>query len=256
MSAAAGKTCLVTGGAGGLGKAIAKAFLAAGAQVIVCDINQERVSQATTELAPTGRFRAVTADVTDPEAMRRLFGDFARLDILVNNAAIMDRFEPVADLDLDLWERVLAVNLTAPLLLSKLAVRDMLSRPEPDGCIINVASAAAKAGWLAGTAYTTSKHGLIGLTKSTASFYGDKGIRCNALMLGPMADTNIADAFLTDSHSQGRQRVTDILTGTRPRFCHVGDVAELCVSLACGQGWNLVNGGVVAVDHGWLSLVG
>ncbi|RCI09427.1 hypothetical protein L249_3754 [Ophiocordyceps polyrhachis-furcata BCC 54312] len=244
------KTCLVTGGAGGLGKAIATAFLEAGANVIVCDINAERLSQTSTELAKLGSFTAVAADITSADAMQRLcrqiIGDFRTLDILVNNAAVMDRFDPVADLDMDLWHAVLAVNLTAPMLLSKLAVRLMLEKPDPSGCIINIASSAAKAG----AAYTTSKHGIIGLTKSTAAFYGDKGIRCNALAMGVMLGTNIGDAFQAECHREGQQKVMDLVSGTKPRSCHVQDVASLCVSLSCGPGWNLVNGSVIAVDHG------
>ncbi|KAF4537760.1 Short chain dehydrogenase/reductase family oxidoreductase [Lasiodiplodia theobromae] len=175
----AGKTCLVTGGAGGLGKAIVTAFLKAGANVIMCDINQERLKETSTELAGAGSLTAVRADITNPAEVEDLFteiaGKFPTLDVLVNNAAIMDRFDPVAELDLELWDKVLSVNLTAPFMMTKLALRAMLQQPNSNGCIINIASGSAKAGWLAGTAYTASKHGLIGLTKSTSSFYGAKG---------------------------------------------------------------------------------
>ncbi|RDA95788.1 hypothetical protein CP533_5179 [Ophiocordyceps camponoti-saundersi (nom. inval.)] len=255
---ASGKTCLITGGAGGLGKAIAIEFLKAGANVVICDVNAERIEQTSSELAALnggGSFKAVTADITSTEAMQRLcdqiVGDFRTLDILVNNAAIMDRFEPVAELEMDMWHRVLAVNLTAPMLLSKLAVRLMLRQPNPDGCIINIASTAAKAGGLAGAAYTTSKHGLIGLTRATAAFYGEKGVRCNALAMGVMLGTNISDCFRDGCHQEGQQRMMDVLSGVKPRSCDLKDVASLCVSLSCGSGWNVVNGSVIAVDQGW-----
>lgn len=272
-----GKSCLVTGGAGGLGKAIATAFLEAGAHVIIVDVHEERVRQTEADLAATGSgsLTAVTADITSQEAMDKLFSDmaakFPKLDILVNNAGIMDRFEPVGDLDLALWERVLAINLTAPARLSKLAVASMLpgaggpqgqdeaarpARPAAAGHIINIASGAAKAGWLAGTAYTASKHGLVGLTKSTAAFYGDQGIRCNVLMLGVMPETNINDAFHAGIHPGGRQKVGAILSGLRPTPCNPADVAALCVALTSGPAGNAVNGAVIAVDHGWTSVVG
>ncbi|KAI9152363.1 Terpene cyclase atmB [Paramyrothecium foliicola] len=253
-----GKTCLITGGAGGLGKAIAAAFLEAGANVIICDIREDRVQQASVELAGKGSLTAVTADITSPGSMQDLFSTiaarFGTLHVLINNAAIMDRFEPVGDVGLELWNQVLAVNLTAPLFLSKLAIGSMLQDPISNGCIINIASGAAKAGWLAGAAYTASKHGLIGLTKSTAAFYSNKGIRCNALMLGVIGSTYISDAFRDDCHSEGRQKVGEILTGHRPQALDVKDVGALCVSLTCGQGWNAVNGGLIAVDHGWTSV--
>ncbi|KAH6951287.1 hypothetical protein DER45DRAFT_635279 [Fusarium avenaceum] len=256
----AGKTCLITGGAGGLGKAIAIAFLKAGSNVVICDINEKRVKQTSAELQGMGSLLAQTIDITSLSEVQQLFNEisskFSKLDILINNAAIMDRFEPVGDIDLELWDKVLAVNLTAPLLLSKLAVQGMLRQENPNGSIINIASGSAKAGWLAGTAYTASKHGLIGLTKSTAAFYGTKGIRCNALMLGIIGGTNLNDAFKTGVHMEGREKLGEILSGVQPLPCDVKDVAELCVSLASGPGWNVVNGGVIAVDHGWTSIVG
>ncbi|KAF9767896.1 hypothetical protein IL306_014875 [Fusarium sp. DS 682] len=150
----AGKTCLITGGAGGLGKAIAIAFLKAGSNVVICDINEERVKQTLTELEGMGSLLAKTIDITSLSEVQQLFDEiyskFAKLDILINNAAIMDRFEPVGDVDLELWDKVLAVNLTAPLLLSKLAVQGMLQQTSTNGSIINIASGSAKAGWLAG----------------------------------------------------------------------------------------------------------
>lgn len=108
-----------------------------------------------------------------------------------------------------------------------------------------------------GTAYTASKHGLIGLTKSTASYYGSKGIRCNCLMIGILTNTNINDAYEANGcHKEGRQKVMDILTGLRPRPCSTDDVAALCLALAQGPGSNLLNGSCINVDHGWTSVVG
>ncbi|EKG13732.1 Short-chain dehydrogenase/reductase SDR [Macrophomina phaseolina MS6] len=152
----AGKTCLITGGAGGLGRALAAAFLRAGANVAICDLNEERLKQASAELSGTGAgsLLAANADVADPAAAQQLFdritAKFRTVDVLVNNAAIMDRFDPVADLDHELWDRVISVNLAGPFIFSKLALRVMLQQPKPDGCILNIASGAAKGGWLAG----------------------------------------------------------------------------------------------------------
>jgi NAD(P)-dependent dehydrogenase (short-subunit alcohol dehydrogenase family) len=154
LASPAGKTCLITGGGGGLGKAIAFAFLKAGSNVVICDINEERVKQTSAELEGMGSLLAKTVDITNVSQVQKLFDEisskFAKLDILINNAAIMDRFEPIGDVDLDLWDKVLAVNLTAPLLLSKLAVQGMLQQESTGGSIINIASGSAKAGWLAG----------------------------------------------------------------------------------------------------------
>ncbi|RJE27606.1 NAD dependent epimerase/dehydratase family [Aspergillus sclerotialis] len=253
------KTCLVTGGASGLGKAIATKYLEAGASVVICDINEERLLQAFNELAVKGTLKAVKADITSAEEAQNLFNEiihaFGKLDVLVNNAGIMDHFDPVGDLDEGLWDKVMAVNLKAPYLLSKLAVQHMLSQEKPDGCIFNIVSVAGKAGWAAGAAYTASKHGLLGLTKNTASFYGSRGIRCNSLVMGGM-ETNIADSFKTGMNTEGYQKTNELLKAVNIPLCDVDRAAELCTSLTFGKGTSLVNGACIPVDHGWSAVYG
>ncbi|KAE8334958.1 hypothetical protein BDV24DRAFT_169688 [Aspergillus arachidicola] len=259
MATLSGKTCLVTGGAGGLGKAIATKFLEAGANVVICDINDDRLQQTSAELSVKGPLKAVNADITSASAVQSLFdtivSEFGKVDILINNAGIMDRFDPVGDLDEELWDRVMAVNLTAPFLLSRLAVRNMLEQPNPDGYIMNIVSLAGKAGWTAGAAYTASKHGLVGLTKNTAAFYGNKGIRCNALMIGGMA-TNITEAFMAGVNEEGKEKVVSIMGATRSPLCDIDEVAEVCVSMTCGKGSRLINGACIPIDHGFSGTVG
>lgn len=152
-----GRTCLVTGGAGGLGKAIATRFFAAGANVVICDVNEERLQQTSLDLAgPSGdaRLKVIKTDITSATEVQALFDEivaqFQKLDILINNAGIMDQFDAVGDLDEKLWDKVMAVNLTAPFLLSKLAVRNMLAQEVVNGSIVNIVSIAGKAGWMAG----------------------------------------------------------------------------------------------------------
>jgi NAD(P)-dependent dehydrogenase (short-subunit alcohol dehydrogenase family) len=149
-----GKTCLITGGGGGLGKAIASQFLEAGANVVICDINDERLQQTSTELSPKGPLKAIKTDITNTSEVEALFenliGAFGKIDVLVNNAGIMDHFDPIGDLDMKLWDRVMALNLTAPALLSKFAIRNMLQQEKVDGRIINIVSVAGKAGWASG----------------------------------------------------------------------------------------------------------
>lgn len=150
----AGKTCLVTGGGGGLGKVIATKFLEAGAKVVICDINDERLQQTSAELSSKGPLKAIKTDITNKDEVQGLFDElisaFGKIDVLVNNAGIMDQFDPVGDLEIEHWDRVMAINLTAPFLLSKLAVRNMLEQPKPDGRIINISSVAGRAGWASG----------------------------------------------------------------------------------------------------------
>ncbi|KAJ6011564.1 Glucose/ribitol dehydrogenase [Penicillium sp. IBT 35674x] len=254
-----GKTCLVTGGAGGLGKAIATKYLEAGANVVICDINEERLQQTSTELSPMGPFKAVKADITNQNEVESLFKEiiqeFGKIDVLVNNAGIMDKFDPIGDLDPELWNRVIAINLTAPFLLSKLAVRNMLEQEKPDGRIINIISVAGKAGCAAGAAYTASKHGVVGLTKNTAAFYGEKGIRCNALMMGGMR-TNIFESIQSGVNVDGMNRCTAAMKALQIPLCELEDAAELSLYMAGGKGVGIVNGGCISADNGWTAHFG
>ncbi|KAJ5989024.1 hypothetical protein N7481_004234 [Penicillium waksmanii] len=255
----AGKTCLITGGGGGLGKAIATKFLEAGANVVICDINEERLQETSTELSSKGPLKAIKADITKKNEVEALFaeliGAFGKIDVLVNNAAIMDTFNPVGDLEIDQWDRVMALNLTAPFVLSKLAVRNMLEQSNPDGRIINITSVAGRAGWAGGAAYTASKHGLVGLTKNTAAFYGNKGIKCNALMMGGM-NTNIADVFKNGMNMEGYQKFSSVYEAVKAPMCDVDEVAGLCTNLTYGKGASIINGACIAVDNGWSCVVG
>jgi NAD(P)-dependent dehydrogenase (short-subunit alcohol dehydrogenase family) len=204
---AAGKTALITGAAGGLGKVIAETFLRAGANVAICDINASRVSAVEEEwsrdASHAGRYLAQQADITSEASLQSLVdavvAKFGRLDVLVNNAGVLDNFTPVGDCSRDEWDRVIGVNLTGAYLATKIAVNHMEGRQgeEPrGGSIINIGSNASERGMSAGVAYTVSKHGVVGLTKSTAGFYGPKGIYCSALLLGGMSETNIAEGMM------------------------------------------------------------
>ncbi|CAG8021547.1 unnamed protein product [Penicillium salamii] len=270
-----GKTCLITGGGGGLGKAIASHFLEAGANVVICDVNEERLQATSAELSPKGPLKAIKTDITKTNEVESLFetiiGEFGKIDVLVNNAGIMDHFDPIGDMDMELWDRVMAINLTAPALLSKLAVRNMLAQPKPDGRIINIVSVAGKAGWasgmvfvililvprltLPGAAYTASKHGLVGLTKNTAAYYGNMGIKCNALMMGAM-ETNIADAFGSGFNAAGMEKMKTVLEAIQAPFVDINEVAGFCVNMTYGRGAGQINGATIAIDNGWTSVVG
>ncbi|KAJ5864935.1 Glucose/ribitol dehydrogenase [Penicillium soppii] len=254
-----GKTCLVTGGGGGLGKAIATQFLEAGANVVICDVNDERLQATSAELSSKGPLKAIKTDVTKTNEVESLFetliGEFGKIDVLVNNAGIMDHFDPIGDVDMELWDRVIAINLTAPALLSKLAVRNMLAQAKPDGRIINIVSVAGKAGWASGAAYTSSKHGLVGLTKNTAAYYGNMGIKCNALMMGGM-ETNITDALRSGVNVHGMKKVMTVLEAIQAPHVDVNEVAGFCVNLTYGRGASQINGATIAIDNGWTSVVG
>lgn len=178
MADLSNKTALITGGASGLGKAITTRYLHANATVIICDINPSRIEEAIFQLSAleTGTLRAYTVDITSLDAVHGLFTKIrdefgpSAPGILVNNAGIMDRFDPVGDLDPGLWDRVMKVNLTAPFWLSKLAVEGWLAG-EKEGCILNIASVAGKVGLAAGAHFTLLSHSTKILTISTGAAY-------------------------------------------------------------------------------------
>lgn len=211
-------TVLITGGGGGLGKATATAFLHAGANVAVCDVNAERLAATERDWAAAGvaatRFLTAVVDVTDEAQVRALFAAaaarFGRVDVLVNNAGLVDNFSPVGECSREQWDRVLAVNVTGPFLASRAALAQFLSKDEEQsadeqapqaqaqagsgGVILNILSIAARHGSCGGAAYVTSKHALAGLSKNTAFHYAHRGVYSVALVLGGMA-TNIADGM-------------------------------------------------------------
>lgn len=106
-----------------------------------------------------------------------------------------------------------------------------------------------------GAAYTASKHGVVGLTKNTASFYGTKGIRCNALMMGGMM-TNIFEPVQANLNMEGFQKMNSVREALNLPLCEVDTAADLCLNLTVGKGFGIVNGACIAADNGWSSFVG
>lgn len=151
-----GKSVLVTGGCGGLGKAIVDSFMAQGANVVVVDYNEDLVSKFKSEVAPADadRVLVLTKDVTSEEALDSIFQEaadkFGALDYVVNNAGIMDRVDPAGELDKAIWDRVIAVNLTAPTMITKRAVNQMMAKQVKGAAIVNISSIAGFKGFCAG----------------------------------------------------------------------------------------------------------
>ncbi|KAK1656149.1 short chain dehydrogenase [Colletotrichum phormii] len=260
-----GTTVIVTGSGGGLGKAIAEAYLVAGANVVISDINEDRVSAVTSEYRDTyaGKLHGIVVDVTSESSVEALIKGtverFGRLDIVVNNAGVMDKFDPAADCAKETWDRVLAINLTGPFLTTKHAVNQFLAQGGasgsggPAGLIVNIGSNASYRGLASGIAYTASKHGVMAVTKNTAGFYGDKGIYSVALLLGGMDTTNIMDAFAEGVNQAGMAKVTAGMpeykrgeTGLDPAA-----VAKYCVFLTDKDIASSANGSCVVLNRNW-----
>ena len=257
MTAAQGKTAIITGAAGGLGKAIADAFLAAGANVVICDVNPDRIAAVEAEWAKTyaDKFAAQQTDVTDEAAVQKLVDTavtkFGRLDVLVNNAGIMDDFSPVGACSREQWDRVINVNLNGPFVTTKAAIAQFEKQGESGGVIINIGSIASVHGFKAGAAYTVSKAAVAALTKSTAGFYGDKGIYCIALLCGGM-NTNITDAFAKGMHMEMFQKVQASQSPFAPeKNVPIESVAKYCLFLTDKDIAPSANGSCIMLNKNW-----
>lgn len=257
MGRVEGKVAVVTGGAGGIGGATARALAREGASVAVVDIDgagAERVAEAIR--SDGGAALAVTADLSgEPavvEVVRAVVDHFGRLDVLHNNAALTEsdfltRDTPVTELALEVWDRTLAVNLTSQMLTCKHAVPEMARHG--GGSIINMSSGASLKGDRTRTAYGVSKAGVNALTMYVATAHGKEGIRVNTIVPG-LIITDAVRAHLTDDILAGLGRA--ILT---PHLGEPDDIADLVVFLASEKS-RYITGQMIPIDGGMSAHVG
>jgi 2-dehydro-3-deoxy-L-rhamnonate dehydrogenase (NAD+) len=178
-----GRVAVVTGGAQGIGEAIATRLLQSGAQVIIWDVNSARTAQACQALAVHGTVSGDTVELTDDAAVAaataRVMAQASRIDILINNAGITGGNATTWSLDPQVWRRVIEVNLIAPYITCRHVVPHMLAQGY--GRIVNIASVAGKEGNPNASHYSASKAGLIALTKSLAKEVATQGVLVNAI---------------------------------------------------------------------------
>jgi NAD(P)-dependent dehydrogenase (short-subunit alcohol dehydrogenase family) len=254
MSGLAGSSVVVTGSGSGIGRAAALRFGGEGARVVVADLNVDGAKAVVEEIeAAGGTALAVTGDLSDPAVVGQVVAAavdaFGGLDVLVNNAGIMDGMSAAADVTDAEWERVIRINLTAPFQLTRAALPHMLAKGK--GAIVNTASEAALRGSAAGTAYTVSKHGILGLTRSIAIMYRESGIRANAIAPGGTI-TNISTTMNVDRESHGPGALAPYLPNAG-RTSEADEQAAAIVFLASDAASN-INGVVLPVDNGWSAV--
>ncbi|GAA3190860.1 SDR family NAD(P)-dependent oxidoreductase [Nonomuraea roseoviolacea] len=247
-----GRSVIVTGAGSGIGRAAALRFAAEGANVVIADLDGERARAVVAEVeAAGGTAVSVVGDLGDRAVVQRVVATaveaFGGIDVLVNNAGVMDRMSAAGDTGDEEWETVLRVNLTAPFVLTRAALPYLMASGA--GAIVNTASEAALRGSAAGAAYTVSKHGIAGLTKSLAVMYRDKGVRANAVAPGGTA-TNIRVEI--DQDALGPSVVMSYLANAG-RVCDPDEQAAAIVFLASPAAAN-VNGVILAVDNGWSAV--
>jgi NAD(P)-dependent dehydrogenase (short-subunit alcohol dehydrogenase family) len=252
-----GKVAIVTGGAGGIGSATARALAREGASVAVVDIDPEGAERVAEEITGAGgQALAVATDLSQESdvvaAVQTVVGHFGRLDVLHNNAALTDsdflnRDTPVTGLDLEVWNRTLAVNLTSQMLTCKHAIPEMVRHD--GGSIINMSSGASLKGDRTRTAYGVSKAGVNTLTMYVASSHGKQNIRVNTIVPG-LIITDAVRAHLNEEILAGLSRA--ILT------THLGepdDIANTVLFLASEES-KYITGQMFLVDGGMSAHVG
>ena len=205
------KVAVITGGGTGIGKAIARAFASEGAKLVIASRNRRNLESTAAELVEAGAaVIVVPTDVTDEGEVAALFevtmNEHGRVDILVNNAAAFDG-GPIDELPLSAWQNVIGVNLTGVFLCTREAMRIMMS--QGGGRIMNIGSVAAQVPRPNTAAYTTSKHGLVGLTKATALEGRDSGVVASCLHPGNVR-TEIWDSMDTPASQEPRMSTADV----------------------------------------------
>jgi glucose 1-dehydrogenase len=249
----AGKVALVTGGAGGMGRAIAVAFAEAGAKVAVSDIAVD-AGRETAELiaGAGGETRFIASDVADAQSVEALVAGtveaFGGLHCAVNAAAIELEQVRLADVEDDIFDRIIAVNLKSIFLCLKYEIRQMLAQGV-GGTIVNIASTNSYRPQPHQSAYTASKYGVLGMTKNAAIDYAADGIRINAICPGAI-DTPMLRAAM-ERRGRDPQEVAGRLS-LLGRFGEPSEIAKAALWL-CSENSSFTVGHALAVDGGYLS---
>ena len=241
------RSVIVTGAASGIGRSLAKLFAEAGDRVAVLDRNADALDKVAAEIGAT---TAIAVDVSDSadvsatvEAARRALGG---IEVLCNVAGVLDAYTAATETSDELWDKIIGVNLSGPFYMSRAAIPAMLAAG--GGSIVNIASISAFVAGGGGAAYTSSKHGVLGLTRQLAFDYGSKGIRCNAVCPGATR-TGMTEYLFTD---EGRNPHVDAAIGGTPagRWASPEEIGRLVLWLASDEA-SFVHGAAYVVDGGW-----
>lgn len=251
------QTALITGAAGGIGRAVAERYAAAGARVAIADLDAD-AAEATAEAIRRagGEALALAMDVTDEAAVEtgvaRLEAHWGRLDIVLANAGIQ-HIQPLHELSLADWRRVLAVHLDGAFLVTRAALRRMYA--QGGGCLLYMGSVHSKLASPLKAPYVTAKHGLLGLCRTVAKEGAAHGVRSNLICPGfvrtPLVDTQIPEQARELGISE-EAVIRDIMLKDTvdQQFTTLEDIAEVALHLAAFPSAALTGQSVVA-SHGW-----
>ncbi len=253
-----GKVAVITGAASGIGKAIAKTYLGAGAQVVIADLNQQAADATAQELAGgSGKALGLAMDVADEAqvdaGIESAVKTFGSIDILVSNAGIQI-VAPLDELDFGDWKRLLAIHLDGAFLTSRAALRHMYKQGR-GGSIILMGSVHSKEASVLKAPYVTAKHGLMGLAKVIAKEGAKHGVRANVICPGfvrtALVEKQIPEQARTLGISEEDVIKNVMLGGTVDgEFTTYEDVANVALFFATFES-NALTGQSLNVSHGW-----
>lgn len=242
-----GRTAVVTGAGAGIGRATAERLLAEEARVVATDVAQDRLDKLAAD-AGTDRLVTVVGDVADQATIDAVLAAAqGRVDALANVAGVMDGFLPAGEVDDDTWERVMAVNVTGPMRLTRAVLPLMVAAGR--GSVVNVGSEAGSRASASGVAYATSKHAVVGFTRSVAFFYTPQGVRANVVAPGAVA-TSIEAPFRS---AFAAERLGPVMAATVPPAATADELAAAITWLLSDDASN-VSGAVLHSDGGWAAV--
>ncbi|MEZ5933376.1 MAG: SDR family oxidoreductase [Alphaproteobacteria bacterium] len=245
-----GKRVILTAGAAGIGRVTLKTFVDAGADVFVCDVDDDALNEVRSSFQNVG---VIHADVSHPDDVDRLFDTalerLGGLDILLNNAGIAGPTARVEEVELDAWRQTLDINITGQFLCTKRAVPPI--RAAGGGSIVNLSSAAGRFGFPLRTPYAASKWAVVGFTKSLAIELGPDKIRVNAICPGAVAGERINRVIAAKAEARGvpfeemYQHYAN--TASMQTMIDPQDIANMMLFI-CSDAGHLVSGQVLGVD--------
>jgi 3-hydroxybutyrate dehydrogenase len=251
------KVAIVTGAASGIGKEIAKTFVAEGAKVVIADLNLAGAEMTATELGGAGKALGVAVDVTNEAqveaATAKAIATFGRLDILVSNAGIQT-VAPLDEFEFAKWKQLLAIHLDGAFLTTRAALRQMYKQGT-GGSIIYMGSVHSKEASVLKAPYVTAKHGLEGLAKVVAKEGAKHGVRANVICPGfvrtPLVDKQIPEQAkelgISEAEVIKNVMLKDTVDG---EFTTTEDVAQVALFFAAFE-TNALTGQSLVVSHGW-----
>lgn len=242
---------LVTAGASGIGREIARAFATGGARVFVCDIDEAALETLRKELPGVATMRCDLSQRAEIEAMvPSALQSLGGLDVLVNNAGIAGPTAPIEQVPPDEWDRVVQVNLTAAFDVTRLAIPAL--KESPAGVVLVMSSAAGRFGYPNRIAYAATKWALVGFTKTLSMELGPFGIRANAILPGTVDGERIRRVFEGRAKLAGKNvdevREASMLNQSVRALVDPRDIASLALFLASDAG-KAISGQALAIDN-------